>query len=332
MKTYILRRLLYFIPTLVLISVIIFIVITLPPGDPLTSYEQHLITEMNYTSEEAKAVTDHIRKWYGIGKPKPIEYLVWISRFITGDFGYSFAHHTEVSKIIGERVFYSLLISIVTLAFTWIVGIPIGILSATRRYSFGDYLFTLLGFIGLAIPNFFLALLLLSMLWFVFGVPPPSGILSQQFIDAPWSLAKTLDLLKHLWLPVIVVGTAGVGQIIRIMRGNLLDVLNAQYVQTARAKGMPERVVINKHSVRIAINPLVSLLGMQIPLILSGEVLGSIVLNLPTMGPLLYTSLIYEDFYVSGAILMFMAVFLILGNLLADIILAWIDPRIRYES
>lgn len=331
MGTYIMRRVIYFIPTLFLISVIIFIVITLPPGDPLTSYEQHLITEMRYTPQEAKEMTDHIRKWYGIGRPKPVEYMVWISRFIRGDFGYSFAHNKDVSEIIGKRVFYSLLISTLTLAFTWVVGIPIGIFSATHQYSIGDYLFTLLGFIGLAIPNFFLALLLLTGLWFVLGVPPPSGILSQEFIDAPWSLPKVIDLIKHLWLPIIVVGTGGLGGIIRIMRGNLLDVLSAQYVQTARAKGMPERVVINKNAVRIAINPLVSLLGMQIPLILSGEVLGSIVLNLPTMGPLLYSSLIYEDFFVSGAILMFMALFLIVGNLFADIILAWIDPRIRYE-
>lgn len=332
MRNFIINRLLNAIPTLLLMSLIIFFVVTLPPGDPLTNYEQKLITEDQFTPQDAKEFTDQIRSWYGIGKPWLIEYATWLSRFIKGDFGYSFSQQKKVSEIIGQRIFFSFLISGLTLIFTWVVGVPIGIISAVKRYSVTDYTFTFIGFIGLAIPNFFLAILILSLMWFGFKIPPPSGILSQIYIDAPWSFAKIWDLLKHLWLPIVVIGTSGIATIIRIMRGSLLDVLNRQYVQTARAKGIPERKVILKHSVKIAINPLISLLGMQIPLILSGEVLGSIVLNLPTMGPLLYTSLIYEDFYVSGALLMFMAVFLVVGNLIADILLTLVDPRINLES
>ncbi len=330
MKIFILKRLLNFIPMLFLMSIIIFIIVTLPQGDPLTNYEQNLINEMKFSPEQAKFNTDALREWYGLDEPKIIQYFVWISRFIRGDLGYSLTYDQPVSEIIGERVFYSLLISTTALGFAWIIGIPLGVLSAIRRNSLQDHLSNFLGFLGLSIPNFFLALLLLSMLWFSFGIPPPSGLISQQFIDTSWNIPKILDLLKHLWLPVVVVGTAGVGQILRIMRGNLLDVLKEQFVTVARAKGLRERVIIVKHAVRIAINPLISLLGMQIPFILSGEILGSIVLNLPTLGPLLYNALLWEDYYVSGAVLMFMAVFLLVGNLVADIILAWIDPRIRF--
>lgn len=331
MVAFILRRVLHMIPQFFLISIVCFVVINLPPGDALTEHEAHLITEYGYSSEAARIEVDHIRHWYGLDQPKPVQYLVWIYRFLRGDFGFSFTYYRGVAEVIWERLFYSLLISTVCLGFTWLIGVPIGILAAIRKYSLTDYSLTVLGYIGLCIPNFFLALVLLVILLFVFDIPPPSGMVSSEFIDMPWNVAKVADMLKRLWLPVVVIGTAGIAQISRIMRSNLLDVTNQAFVQTARSKGLSERAVIIKHATRIAINPLVSLLGMQIPFIISSEIMGSIVLGLPTLGPLLYDALITQDMYVAGAVLMFMGLFLLIGNLLADIILGWIDPRIRFD-
>ena len=290
-----------------------------------------LINSFQYAPTAAHAEGDRIRSWYGLNKPLPVQYIVWIFRFLQGDFGFSFSYWRPVSEVIWERLFYSLLVSTAVLAFTWIVGIPIGILSAVRKYTATDYVFTFLAYIGLCIPNFFLALIILVVLLFVFDIPPPSGMVSARFIDMPWSIAKVADLLKRLWLPIVVIGTAGVAEISRIMRSNLLDVMHEPFTQTARSKGVSERVVTTKYAARMAINPLVSLFGMQIPAIISGEIVGSVVLGLPTLGPLMYNALITQDMYVAGAVLMYMGVFLLLGNLLADMILALIDPRIQFE-
>ena len=235
-----------------------------------------------------------------------------------------------VSELIGQRLGLTMVIAITTIIFTWVVAIPIGVYAATHQYTLGDNIFTLVGFIGLSIPNFLLALVFMVIASEVFG-QSVGGLFSEAYKDAPFSFAKFIDLLNHMWIPVIVIGTAGTAGLIRIMRGNLLDVLNRQYVQTARAKGLQEGIVIYKHAVRTAIHPLIMQLGITMPRIISGTTVVAIVLSLPTIGPMYFRALRAQDMFLSGAILIFMAVLLIVGNLCADILLSWVDPRIRYE-
>lgn len=249
---------------------------------------------------------------------------------LKGDFGISFEYNKPVRDLIGERLALSVLLSVFTMIFTWIVSIPIGVYSATHQYSFFDRFFTFLSFTGMATPGFLLALVLLVLVLFRFGVSL-MGLFSPEYINAPWSIAKFIDLLKHIWLPVIIIGFSGTGGLIRIMRGNLLDILGQPYIFTARAKGLKESKVIWRYAVRIAINPLISIAGMSLPGIIGGEMLTSIVLNLPTTGPLFYRALQMQDMYLAGTFLMFITIFLVIGNLLADLCLAWLDPRIKYE-
>ena len=315
------------IPTIILISIISFVIIQLPPGDYLTTYAAQLSALDTPVSRDSLA---YLRTRYGLDEPIYVQYWIWISGFVRGDFGESFEFNRPVSALVWERLGLTMIVAISTMIFTWVVAIPIGIYSAVRQYSFLDYVFTLIGFIGLSVPNFLLALVLLFISVFVFNVQSVGGLFSQQYIDAPWSWEKFVDLLQHLWVPVVVVGTAGTAGLIRIMRANLLDVLRQPYVQTARSKGLREQLVVNKHAVRNAINPLISIMGMQLPGILSGETITAIVLSLPTLGPLLYRSLLSQDMFLAGTILMFMAIALVIGNLIADILLAVVDPRIRY--
>jgi peptide/nickel transport system permease protein len=247
-----------------------------------------------------------------------------------GDFGYSFAYKRPVAELIWERIGWTVIISVITLLFTWLIGIPLGIYSATHKYSVLDYLFTFIGYIGVSVPAFLLALILIYLL-LVSGGTSVGGLFSNEFIDAPWSWAKVVDLLKHIWIPIIAIGTSGVAGILRQMRGNLLDVLGEQYIVTARSKGLEESTVINKHAVRNAINPLVSMLGMELPNLLSGTIISSIVLNLPTMGPFFYDALINHDQYLVMTFLMMSAFLMLIGNLVADILLALVDPRIKLE-
>jgi peptide/nickel transport system permease protein len=272
----------------------------------------------------------YLRERYGLDRPVYVQYWIWISGFVQGDFGESFEFNRPVSALVWERLGLTLAVALSTMLFTWIIAIPIGIYSAVRQYSLFDYVFTFIGFVGLAVPNFLLALVLLFVSVFVFNIPSVGGLFSPQYLDEPWSLAKFFDLLTRLWLPVVVVGTAGTAGLIRIMRANMLDVLHQPYVQTARSKGVRERVVIYKHATRNAINPLISIMGMQLPGIFSGETITAIVLSLPTLGPLLYRSLLSQDMFLAGTILMFLAIALVIGNLIADVLLAVVDPRIRY--
>ncbi|MCX7796487.1 MAG: ABC transporter permease, partial [bacterium] len=258
-------------------------------------------------------------------------YIIWITHFIRGDFGWSFYYEKPVKELVGERLALTLVLSVVTLIFTWALAIPIGVYSATHQYSWGDNLFTFLGFIGLSIPGFLLGLLLMFISVFYFN-QSVGGLFSPQYVNAPWTLGKVIDLFRHLWIPVIIIGLSGTAGLIRIMRGNLLDILGQQYVLTARAKGLMESIVIWKHAVRVAINPLISSLGMSLPGIISGESLVSIVLNLPTTGPLFLEALMRQDMFLAGSFLMFLTMALVVGNFLADLGLAWADPRIRYEE
>ena len=327
MTTYLIRRFFYMITTLVLVSIIGFTIINLPPGTYLDVYRARRQMQGTGTAEEE---IEALKRRYALDKPVYIQYLKWVSGFVRGDFGRSFEYNREVSELIWERLGFTALISFSTLLFTWAVAIPIGIYSATHQYKLGDHLATLIGLAGLSIPNFMLALILMVIAQRVFG-QSVGGLFSREYIDAPWSLGKFIDLLKHLWVPVVVVGTAGTAGLVRMMRGNLLDILNMQYVQAARARGLPEHKVIIKHAVRNAIHPLIMLLGMSLPEIISGSTVVAIVLSLPTTGPLYFNALRQQDMFLAGTFLMFLSVMLVIGNFLADLLLAWVDPRIRYE-
>ena len=332
MLDYVIRRVLIAIPTLLLISFICFIVINLPAGDVITTYEQNLIGNRGWSAEEAKIEGDNIRREYGLNRPIPIQYLYWLWAFLQGDFGVSLVTFDRVaSEVIWTNLGYTMLIASLSLGLSWAVGLPIGIYSATRQYSLSDGVFTVLSFIGLSIPGFLLALAILVFMTFVLDAPLLTGLYSREYANAPWSLGRVRDLAAHLWLPVFVGGIAGIASLMRVMRGNLLDELGRQYVETARAKGLTEKVVVIKHAVRMAINPLISLLGMQFPEIISGNVITAIVLGLRTIGPTLNSALQAQDVYVSSAILMILSVMLVLGNLVADLLLAWIDPRVRFD-
>lgn len=323
MFSYIVRRLVTMIPMMVLISILCFTVIKLQPGDFTTQF----LTDPRITPE----MVNQIRTRLGLDQPAHMQYLTWVKGILTqGDFGYSFAYKRPVGELIWERMGWTVAVAGATIIFTWIVAIPIGIYSATHKYSFMDYVLTFLGFIGVSIPSFFLALILMY-LSLSLGGTAVGGLFSQRYIGAPWSWGKFVDLLRHLWIPVIAIGLSGTAGLIRLMRANLLDVLGTQYVMTAKAKGLHNRIVIYKHAVRNAINPLISIFGMQLPELISGTIIASIVLNLPTMGPFFYDALINSDQYLVMTFLMLSALMMLFGNLLADILLAWSDPRIRYN-
>ncbi|MDP6599241.1 MAG: ABC transporter permease [Candidatus Poribacteria bacterium] len=328
MTTYIIHRLLIAIPTLIAISIVSFIIIQLPKGDYLDRRIQEL--EEQYGDSSSMEMAAELRQRYGLDKSMPQRYLSWITGFVQGNFGESFRYEVEVNQLIWDRIGFTLLISIGSLFFTYIVAVPVGIYSATHQYKFSDNLLTLLSFVGMSIPAFLLALTLMVFAFELFGLPL-FGLFSSYYEGAPWTVGKLGDLIQHLWIPVIVLGLNGTAGLMRIMRGNLLDVLGQPFIQTARAKGLKEWVVVVKHAVRLAINPLVSILGMSLPTILSGAAIVSVVLGLPTVGPLLLRSLLDEDIYLAGTLIMLLSSLLVIGNLLADIALAWVDPRIRYE-
>lgn len=327
MLSYIARRFIYMITTLVFISFFGFFIINLPPGSYIDVYQAQ---RQNLGTSTAEAELEALKRRYGLDKPIHVQYWKWVSGFVRGDFGRSFEYNREVKDLIWERLGFTAAIAVSTLLFTWIVAIPIGVYAARNQYRVGDNVSTFVGMAGLSIPDFMLALVLMVVIQRVFGFSV-GGLFSREYIDAPWSLAKFWDLLKHLWVPVLVVGTAGTAGLMRMMRGNLLDVLNMQYVQAARARGLAENTVVWKHAVRNAIHPLIMLLGMSLPSIISGSLVVSIVLGLPTTGPLYFNALRQQDMFLAGTFLVMLAFMLVLGNFLADILLAAVDPRIRYE-
>lgn len=325
MLRFILRRFLWMIPTLIAISIISFVIIQAPPGDFLSVY----VSRLEAQGEDIdRSTIEGLRVRYGIGQPIYIQYFKWMRGVLRGDLGQSLEWNRPVGELIAKRLPWSLTISFTAFIFVFLVGIPIGTLSATRQYSIRDYIFTFIGFIGLAIPNFLLALI---MLWFYFVYTGnvAIGLFSPQFLMAPWSLARILDLLKHLWMPGIIIGTAGTAGLIRIMRANLLDELQKPYVMVARAKGLTERKVLYKYPFRIAINPVVSTIGWTLPALVSGELLVSLVLNIPTIAPLFLGSLMSQDMFLAGSIVFILSTLTVIGTLISDILLAWVDPRIR---
>jgi len=314
---------------LLIISVIAFIIIQLPPGDYLTSYIIQLRTQGTDVSESEIA---SLRKQYGLGLPIYQQYFKWMWKMLHGDFGKSFQYGQRmVSELIAERLPLTVAINIFATIFVYIVAIPIGIYSATHQYSVGDYIFTVIGFSGLAIPNFLFALILMLFFYKYFGISI-GGLFSPQYKMAPWSLDKFLDMLKHLPVPIIVEGTAGTAGLIRVMRGCLLDELKKQYVITARAKGVEERTLLFKYPVRVAVNPIISTIGWMLPAIVSGGAIVEIVLGLPTIGPLLFSALLTQDMFLAASSIMILSFLTVIGTFISDILLVWIDPRIRYEK
>ena len=328
MLQYIIKRLLILPFLLFIFSIIAFILIQAPPGDFLTSYIAELATS---GSSIERAQIDALRALFGLDQPLYIQYLKWIGRLLTGDLGFSLDWQKPISELIGERLALTLALGVGTFIFTWLVAIPIGILSATRQYSFFDYFFTVFNYIGVATPTFMTALVLMWIAFKYYGLSV-TGLFSPEYIDAVWSWDRTVDLLKHLWLPVVILGLDGTARLARVMRANLLDELKKPYMEMARAKGMSEWSLVMKYPVRLALNPLVSTIGWYLPLIFSGSVIVATVMNLPTIGPMLLRALISQDMFLAGTIILIYMILAIIGTLISDILLAWLDPRIRMED
>lgn len=328
MIRYIIKRIFLMIPTLLGLSVLAFTIIQLPPGDYLTS----LIASMSESGQNVDpGQIARLREVYGFDDPVYVQYWKWISGIVfRGDFGYSFEWGRPVSELIWERMGSTLMVSVAALLFVWSVSLPIGIYSAVNRHSIGDHIFTLFGFMGLAIPNFILALTLMYVSYKFLG-QSVGGLYSQEFVGEPWSFAKFSDMLTHIWIPVIVIGTAGTAALIRILRANLTDELSKPYVVTARAKGLPPTVALLKYPVRIALNPFISAIGWVLPQLISGVTITAIVLNLPTAGPLLLRALVVQDMYLAGSFIFLMGILTLIGMLISDLLLALLDPRIRFN-
>jgi len=329
MLKYIIRRILYMIPATFIVSVIVFFIIQLPPGDYLSIYAAKAVKEGETIDKRA---LERLRAEYGLDKPWYVQYIKWIGGIITkGDFGHSFTYKCSVVSVIKQRIGITITVSLITMLFTYLVALPIGIYSAVKQYSIGDYIVTVIGFLGLAAPNFLFAIILMYLSFKYFG-NPLIGLISHEYIESAWTWTKFFDLLKHLVIPIIVIGTAGTCGLIRVLRGQLLDELNKQYVVTARSKGLSEKYLLFKYPVRAALNPIASTIGWSLTSIFTGSTITAIVLNLPTMGPVMYKALLNQDMYLAGSWLLLMTVLTFVGTLISDILLAWLDPRIRYES
>jgi peptide/nickel transport system permease protein len=327
MIAYIGQRIVMACVTVLMISAITFTIIQLPPGDFADAYMAQLAASGSIVSA---AEANRLRIEFGLDQPVYVQYFKWLSRVVIGDFGYSMEWRRPVSDVLSDRVWLTLAVSISALLLTWLVALPIGIYSAVRKYSLGDYVFTLLGFIGLAVPNFLLALISLYIGFRYFGLNV-GGLFSPHYEQAAWSLAKALDLLQHLILPAFILALAGTAQLIRLLRANLLDELRQPYVITARAKGLTATRVLLKYPVRAALNPFVSAMAFVFPQLVSGSIIVSLVLGLPTVGPLLLRALVAQDMLLAGTIVLLLGVLTVIGTLISDILLMLLDPRIRHE-
>jgi peptide/nickel transport system permease protein len=328
MLSYLVHRILIMIPTLIAISIVIFTIINLPQGNYFTTY----VAELQESGEPADlAKIQFLENEYGFNRPLWQQYLFWAGGLLHGDMGYSFAYNLPVNKVVGDRLFLTFLVSFTTILFTYIVAFPIGIYSATHQYSWGDHTLTLFGFLGLATPSFLLALVLLYLANVYMGISI-GGLMDPQYINKPWSWSKATSVAAHLWIPVIVIGTAGTASMIRRLRANLLDELQKQYVVTARAKGLHPLKILFKYPLRMALNPFISDIGSLLPQVISGAAIVSIVMSLPTTGPMLLDALRSQDMYLAGSFLMFLAFLTVVGVFISDLALAILDPRIRLQA
>lgn len=328
MFTFLIRRVLVMIPTLLVISALVFVIIQLPEGDYLSSHIAELESQGESVSREEVA---YLRQRYGLDRSQPEQYFVWLAGMLQGDFGYSFEYNLPVSEVVGDRLFLSFLLSFTTILFTWVIAFPIGVYSATHQYSWGDHGLTLLGFLGLATPNFLLALVMLYFANVTFGTSI-GGLMEPEFVGQPMSWAKFVSILEHMWIPVVVIGTSGTAGMIRRLRANLLDELQKQYVVTARAKGLPPTRLLLKYPLRMSLNPFIADIGNLLPQVVSGSAIVSVVLSLPTTGPMLLSALQSQDMYLAGSFLMFLACLTVVGMFLSDVALAMLDPRIRLDG
>lgn len=327
MLNYIIRRLIIIIPELFLISVVAFVVIQLPPGDFLTTYIMRLQAS---GVEINKTIIETLTRQYGLDRPLYVQYFIWIKNIIfNGNFGTSFSWNRPVADLIKERLSITLFISLSSLVLTWIIAFPIGIYSATHQYSPFDHIFTFLSFVGVSMPGFLLALI---AVWFLYKFTGHAviGVFSLEYLDQPWSFAKFVDMIRNIWLPVIVVGMAGTAGLVRVIRAMMLDEIRKLYVTTARAKGLPEYKVLIKYPLRVAVSPTISTIGWLLPALVSGESVVGIVLNLQTIGPLLLSASLAQDMYLAGSIVLILGTLTVIGMFISDLLLAWLDPRVRY--
>ena len=331
MTGYLIRRVALSLITIWGISIVCFVVIQLPPGDFADIYVEEMLGAQSLVdTPAARNIEEALRREYGLNDPLVVQYARWAWKFVRLDFGVSISYQRPVRDVVEERLLMTVILAGTTALFAWSLAIPIGIYTALRQHKWEDYTFTFIGFLGLAVPDFLLALLLMWGSFRIFPNVSIGGLFSDEYAVAPWSVGRFVDLMAHLWIAAIVVGTAGTAALIRVMRANLLDELNKPYVVTARAKGMQEWKTVLKYPVRIALNPLVSTMGYLLPFLMSGSIIVSIVLSLPTEGPLLYNSLLVEDMFVTATILFVLGLLTVIGTLLSDIALALLDPRIRY--
>ena len=328
MLRFLLKRILSLIVTLFAVSIVAFAIIQLPPGDFLTSYLANMGADGQTVNQQA---VDRLREQYGLDQPITVQYAKWMGNILLkGDFGQSFEWNRPVEDVLWSRMSMTITLSLATLMVTWVIALPIGIYSAVRQYSPGDYIATLIGFIGVAVPDFLISLVLMYIAFKYFN-QSVGGLFSPEYENADWSWSKLLDLLSHLWIPVLIIGLSGTAALIRVMRANLLDELRKPYVIAARARGLPERTVILKYPVRVALNPFISTVGWVLPGLVSGSIIVAVVLSLPTVGPLLLRSLLSQDMYLAGAFILLLSILTMLGTLVSDLLLAVVDPRIRYS-
>ncbi len=331
MWRYLFRRFLSMIFTVWVISLLVFAIIQLPPGDYVTTLVNQLVAASSGSSTISSEYIEQIRESYGFNQPIYVQYFKWIGRILTkGEFGYSFVYKRDAVVMITERLPMTFALSFSSFILVWVIALPIGIYSAVRQYSLGDYIFSFIGFIGVAVPNFLLALILLFVTYKYFD-QAMIGLFSQEYASAPWSMAKLVDMLKHLWIPALILGLGGTAGLIRTMRANLLDELNKPYVETARSKGLSEARLLWKYPVRHAMNPFVSTIGWTLPGLISGDLIVSTVLNLPTSGPVLYNALRAQDMYVAAGFILMLTILTVIGTFVSDVLLALLDPRIRLQ-
>jgi peptide/nickel transport system permease protein len=327
MLRFVLRRVLYMIPTLFAISIVVFVIIQLPPGDIVTS----LLARRGAAGDSLNVQEmNALREFYGLNDPLYVQYWTWMSHILfDGDFGTSIEYNRPVNGLIADRISWTIAMGILTLLATWIIAFPIGIYAAVRQYSIGDYVATTFGFLGLAVPHFLIALIIMyfTLTWFGYV---PAGLCSPEWCEASWNLGKLIDFIGHMWVPMLVIGTAGTAGLIRILRANLLDELRKPYVVAARARGVPERKLLRRYPLRVALNPFVSTVGWVLPLIFAGDVIVGQILGLPTIGPLLLQALRAQDMYLAGSLIMIISVLTVIGTLVSDLLLAWLDPRVRF--
>ncbi len=325
MLTFIIRRLATFIPMMFLMSIVAFALIQAPPGDFLSDYVVQLQNQGEFAEP---GQLEGLKKQYGLGQPLYVQYAKWVWGVVRWDFGKSLEMRVSVNDLINERLGLTIILGLFTVVFTWTLAIPIGIISAVKQYSWIDYIFTFFSYLGVGTPNFLLALVIMWLVFAYFGLSI-TGLFSPDYVEAPWSVGKVVDMLKHIWVPMLILGTDGTARLTRIMRANLLDELNKPYVETARAKGLSEFKLIVRYPVRIAINPIVSTIGWTLPQLFSGSLIVATVMSLPTLGPLLLRALYTQDMFLAGSIILILTALTLIGTLISDIVLALIDPRIR---